>query len=143
MNPLEPVVVLGLNWLIPGVGFIIKGRVRQGIILFLILNITFIIGLLLYGSVVFPSFDTSDVSFNWLNVLTFVGQMGNGGLSMFSMVHAKQKFLIFQFFQANEAHPWADLAALYFLVSGAMNYFATCNLWDRVYRASDIKKESA
>ena len=135
VNPLEPVAVLGLNWLAPGVGFIIKGKYRQGIILFLILNTTFLIGLLLYGEVTVPTVQTDDASFNWLNILTFIGQMGNGGMSILSIsLHTLAEKKNIQIFQTNSAHPWADLAVLYFLVSGAMNYFATCNLWDRVYR---------
>ena len=40
-------------------------------------------------------------------------------------------------------HPLADLATLFFLVSGAMNYFATCNLWDRFYKARPEGKKGA
>ena len=135
----EPIFVLGVNWLVPGLGYALKGRLIHGLILFIVLNLTFVLGLMLYGSVTFPSFDSSAGAINWVNVLTFIGQLGNGGMSFFCVIHEKLGWSIYSY---REEHAWSDLAALYFLVSGAMNYFSTCSLWDHFYKAGVAESQA-
>ena len=137
MGKFEALLIIPLNWFIPGSGFMIKGMLKKGLILFLIINVTFLIGLLLHGAVVIPTFDRRAEAFNWVNILTFLGQLGNGGLSLFSIMHEKIRLGWFKYY---DYHPWSDLASLYFLVSGALNYFSTCNLYDRLYAAATAEK---
>jgi hypothetical protein len=121
------------SWLIPGLGFIAKGNVWRGVALFVLINATFALGLLLHGSVLIPQFQYHDPAFNIVNLLTFFGEMGNGGASLLAVLRdyiqhgpaAPGNWL------PSEKHPWFDLATLYLLVSGSANYFAVSSFYDR------------
>lgn len=125
-------VLVVLSWLVPGSGFIIKRNWWRGLIIFLLLNGTFALGLLLHGSVVVPELRYRSPGFNIVNILTFAGQMGNGGGSLLSLAY-NHLVLPEEKRQMLGSHPWFDLAALYLLVSGCMNYFCVCSFYDRYY----------
>ncbi|MBN1517943.1 hypothetical protein JXA32_15365 [Candidatus Sumerlaeota bacterium] len=128
---MESLLICGLNWLVPGLGFFIKGRRIHGVALFLALSVCIAIGIALHGSIVLPELDRSSDGFNWVNILSYVGQLGYGGAGLILSLLDK----LGKNFWYDAAHPLSDLASLYFLVAGAMNYFATCNLYDRYYGA--------
>ena len=121
-----------LSWLIPGYGFFRNGRKTRGIVFFVLLQLTFIIGASLRGSVLIPEFNFRAMGFNLVNVLTFITQAFNGGLSIISMLPDMlgPGAAILPY---DEAAPYADLGAFYLLVSGGMNYFVLVNTYDVFY----------
>jgi hypothetical protein len=131
------VVLLIGNWLIPGVGFVAKGRIWRGIVLFLLINGTFAIGLFLHGAVLVPEFNYRSPAFNIVNLLTFFGQMGNGGASLLTLVHDRLGWGIFP---TDERSALFDLASLYLLVAGCMNYFCVMNFYDRYMAPEDVSE---
>jgi len=123
----EVALVVG-SWLVPGLGFLVKRNYWRGVAIFLLLNGTFFLGLLLHGTVLVPEFAYSSPSFNIVSVLTFIGQMGNSGASLLCLANDHWNWRIIR---PVESDPWFDLASLYLLVSGCMNYFCVCNYYDR------------
>ena len=121
---MEPFLICGVNWLVPGAGYWLKGRRVQSIVLFLALNLTILIGVVLHGAIAWPMPAKAGMEINWVNVLTYVGQLGHGAASLV-MSGLEYRGLARWY---DPSHPWADLAAMYFLVAGAMNYFSTCFL---------------
>jgi len=129
-----------LSWLIPGYGFFINGHKRRAIYFFIILQLTFIIGAMLRGSILIPAFSIRSEAFNLVNILTFFTQMFNGGLGIISMIPD----LLgpgASLFPNNEAYPLADLGAFFLLVSGGMNYFVLVSTWDNFYAPEKIRTE--
>ncbi len=134
---------IGLNWLLPGAGFIFTGDRRRGWILLAILNGLFALGLLMRGSVIPPVFDPRSPAFNVINVLTFAVSLGSGGPSLLCLGA-----------QAGEAGPerWLagepaaaayDLGVFHILLAGALNYFVCCALYDRFRAARAGGKKSS
>ena len=125
-------IPLALSWLVPGYGYFINGHKRRAVFFFLILELTFLLGAVLRGSILVPVFSFRDPAFNLVNVLTFITQMFNGGLGIVSMLPeifgARAHILPY-----NEAYVWADLGAFFLLVSGGMNYFVLVSTWDHFY----------
>lgn len=121
-----------LSWLIPGFGFMRNGFMARGIFFFVILQITFLLGAWLRGTVLVPEFNFRNPGFNLVNILTFITQMFNGGLGLLSMLPEilGPSSAVMPY---DEAGTWADLGAFYLLVSGGMNYFVLVSTWDHFY----------
>jgi TM2 domain-containing membrane protein YozV len=121
---------LFLSWLIPGSGFVLRKQYVRGIVLFLLINVTFMIGVFLHGAVAWPIWNPrTEEGFNIVNNFTFIVELGNGLLSLLSLVGHQlmpNRMLTGQEWNAN-----FDLAAFYLLVSGGMNYFVVCHFYDR------------
>ncbi len=121
-----------LSWLIPGYGFMRNGLLARGIFFFVILEITFLLGTVLRGTVLVPEFNFRDPAFNLVNILTFLAQVFNGGLALISMLPEilgpGAAILPYQ-----EDYVWADLGAFFLLVSGGMNYFVLVKTYDHFY----------
>lgn len=124
-----------LSWLIPGYGYMRNGQVGRGIFFFVTLQLTFLIGVVLRGSVLIPAFSFRDPAFNVVNILTFFTQIFNGGLSLVSMLPE-----LFgpgaAIFPNLEDAMLADLGIFYILVSGGMSYFVLTSTWDKFYSAN-------
>lgn len=131
------IVLLIGSWLIPGLGFILKRNYWRGVAIFFLLNGTFLIGLLLQGTVIMPDWRYWSQSFNVVNCLMFIGQMGNAGASLLSWLCLIPDQAHLGIFRPNERGPWFDLATLYLLVSGSLNYFCVCNFYDRYWGRKD------
>jgi hypothetical protein len=116
------------SWLVPGLGFLVKRDYWRGLTIFFLINATFAIGLVLHGTVLVPEFRISSPSFNIVALLTFVGEIGNAGATLFCLLHDWRGWHVFR---GIEEHPYFDLASLYLLVSGCMNYFCVSNFYDR------------
>jgi hypothetical protein len=127
------------SWLVPGLGFLVKRNYWRGAAIFLLINGTFLLGLLLHGTVLIPDFNYRSPSFNVVNLLTFLGQMGSAGPSLFCLARDQWNWKIFP---PVETDPLFDLAMLYLLVSGCMNYFCVCGFYDR-YVADQTPGDSA
>lgn len=122
------------SWLIPGLGFIVRGKYARGLTILGLITLTFIIGMRLHATVIIPEFHYSSPNFNIVNVLTFIGQLGNLGASLFALAHEHWHWTVFR---TIESHPWFDLASLYLLVAGCMNYFCVMNFYDRYIGGGD------
>ena len=118
-----------LSWLIPGSGFVLRRHYARGVVLFLLINVTFMIGVLLHGAVVWPIWNPRIEGFNIVNNLTFMVQLGNGLLSLLSLVgHSLTPNGVLT---GQEWHAYFDLGSFYVLASGGMNYFVICHFYDR------------
>jgi hypothetical protein len=128
----SPVGTMILSWLIPGYGFMKNGYVARGVFFFVILQLTFLIGAALRGSVLMPDFYFRSPGFNLVNILTFMTQIFNGGLGLLSLLPEMlgRSMAILPY---DESYPWADLGAFYLLVSGGMNYFVLVSTYDHFY----------
>ncbi len=129
-----------LSWLIPGSGFVLRKHYARGVVMFLLINVTFMIGVLLHGAVVWPIWNRHIEGFNIVNNLTFMVQLGNGLLSLLSLVgHSLTPNGVLT---GQEWHAYFVLASFYLLVSGGMNYFVVCHFYDRFSEARRGKKPS-
>jgi hypothetical protein len=111
-----------LAWLIPGLGFWKLGLRERGILLFVLIQMTFLVGCGFRGSVLLPDLQGGADGFNIVSVLVFVISMGNGGLGILSLL-ADLTGGRLAVLPSNEAHSYADLGQMYLLVSGGLNYF--------------------
>lgn len=128
------IVEIVLSWLIPGSGFLLHKQITRGIIILVVLSATFILGLLLEGSVVFPVWSPRQEGFNVINILTFLSQMGYGSLSLLCLA---SHTLGLSFFQGNQAGAFFDLASFYLIVAGGINYLMVFNFYDRCIRVAE------
>jgi hypothetical protein len=127
------------SWFLPGFGFFRRKQYARAIILFIMIELTFFLGLSLQGSVSLPVLDASGGSI--ISSLTFIIQLFNGvsGLLSLGAVLWDQslaaKGLVagtwIKFFSGSQPHAFFELGAFYLLVSGAMNYFSIMNFYDR------------
>lgn len=130
-----------LNWLVPGSGFLLVGEAKRALALMLMFAAVFATGLGLRGGVVKPEWNPKSETFNIINVLTFVVQMGGGAPTLASLaaqpapdVRADTLSPLRRFFAGQESHAAFDLGSFHLLLVGAMNYFACCFLFDRFGR---------
>jgi hypothetical protein len=128
LDPLSGWFLVFLSWLVPGAGFFALGQYARAFVLFVLVQTPFVFGVLLFGSVPLPAWAPGDYGFNIVNTLTFVIQMCNGLLSGIWLIGNVSGA---QFFQGVESSPYFDLASFYIMVSGAANYFAFWNFYDR------------
>lgn len=119
-----------LNWALPGVGFIVAGRKARGLTQMAVVLVTFAIGLMLRGGVIWPSW-IPDTSFNLVNIITFIIQMGAGLPAIASMI---AHLAGFDPLGGVQSATYFELGSFYMVVAGALNYFATCNLYDRLIK---------
>ena len=129
-----------LSWLIPGSGFVLRKHYVRGIVLFLVINATFMLGVLLHGAVVWPIWHPRVEGFNVVNNFTFIVQLGNGLLSLLSL--AGHSLTPNRVLTGQEWHAYFDLASFYLLVSGGMNYFVVCHFYDRFSGRAEAKSRS-
>lgn len=133
--PLPGGLLLILNWFIPGLGFWICRRRARGAMQFLLVLITFGLGIALKGGVDWPSWSVSEQNFNLINNFTFIIQLGAGLPALISLLaHQLPDWMHLGFLNGVPTDPYYDLGGFYIIVAGAMNYFATCNLHDRLLR---------
>lgn len=121
-----------ISWLIPGYGFMRNGHWKKGLYFFVILELTFLLGAALRGAILIPTFAFRDPTFNLVNILTFITQIFNGGLSLLSALPELfgQSVAILPY---EEDYVWADLGNFFLLVSGGMSYFVLVRTWDHFY----------
>jgi hypothetical protein len=129
-------LLLGLNWLLPGLGFVLCRRHARGLTQFLIVIVTFALGLAWHGGVDWPSWLPSAPDFNLINNFTFLIQLGMGLPAILSLLANLSTGLAttlhLGFLAGTPTHPYYELGVFYMIVAGAINYFATCNLYDRI-----------
>lgn len=127
-----------INWLFPGMGYYFLGRKIKALILFILLEITFVIGFILHSQVAIPMINPFSLGFNLINIFTFIVQLGNG---LFSVISILNERLHFGLFWAIPSHSSYELGGYYMLVSGASNYFITMHIYDTLCGRIKKKKE--
>lgn len=120
-----------ISWLIPGSGFIMKGKYLRGFTLFSIITLIFFIGILMHGEVSLPNISPKDWGYNIMSVLSFAISLGSGFLSILSLLSIHFKLGLVN---GLSYHPLYELALFFIVVAGAMNYFVVCNFYDRYYK---------
>jgi Family of unknown function (DUF6677) len=135
--PRKPVpIALGLcaiNWLLPGVGFILCKDYRRGALLFVLINLVFFLGVFFGGYVDAPgSWKPFTPNFNLVTGLTYIAQsfygggwlcmeylqgLGEDGGGPFNIINLATK-------------TYADLGVFHLVVAGGLNYFCTVRLYD-------------
>lgn len=135
VTPPEPkLVVLLLSWLIPGYGFYRHGLRVRGLLLFVLIEATFLAGVMFQGAVLIPELNYRSEGFNLVAVLTFVTQMFNGLAACLSALGDLTGGAV-KLLPGNELNQWSDLGTFYLLVSGGLNYFALTGTYDHFYGA--------
>jgi len=127
------------SWLVPGFGFFRRGKYARALILFIVIELTFFLGLLCHGGVALPVLDASGGSI--ISVLTFIIQLCNGLTSLLSLgavlwdqsltVKGLEPGSLVKLLSGSQPHAFFELGAFYLLVAGAMNYFSIMNFYDR------------
>lgn len=134
--PLPPagtvVGLLALNWFIPGGAFMLKGRWGRGLFQFAIVAVTFSLGLVFHGGVIWPSWAVRTQSFNLINNIMFCAEMLSGLPALLSL--AADLLQKARWLGGNPMHPYFELGGLYIVFAGAINYFGVCNFYDRCLR---------
>lgn len=139
-----------IGWMFPGACFIMKKKYLRGAFFFIILNLTFLLGVFLKGSVITPVFNPNSEGFNIVNLLTFFVQIGNGFFSAISLAASEYMLRvpswqqesasrIIRFLSGQESYAYFDIASFFMLVSGAMNYFVVTNFYDQYYKKKEEK----
>lgn len=127
----EMALTLLLAWLIPGLGHVVQRDVRRGLLLFAVIQGTFLVGLALRGAVLWPVLSPNDWGFNAVNILTFVVQLGNGLAALLCLAVSA---LFPSWAEATRAHTLFELGTVYLLMAGAMNSFTVGAVYDRHLR---------
>jgi hypothetical protein len=115
--PLTTMAMLApaLGWLIPGAGHLIQRRwIRGGLLLGSIATM-FVLGLLMQGHVYQPN--GGDI----LDMLGFVGDVGNGGLYILTQV--------MNWGQGAISHATADYGTKYLIVAGLLNFISAADAY--------------
>jgi hypothetical protein len=120
-----------VSWLVPGFGFFYNRRFGRGLLFFIVLEATFLVGAAFRGSVLLPDFRFGSEGFNVVTILTFFTQMFNGGLALISLAPEFLKGA--HLLPYEETNQWADLGGFFLLVSGGMNYFVMTSAYDHFY----------
>ena len=126
LPPEIAITLVVASWLIPGLGFWVMKRRARAAVQFLMVVVTFALGIALRGGVVWP---VGTGEFNLINYFTFVVQLGAGLLSLASL---GANLAGVQWLGGQLWHPYFELGTYYLIVAGAINYFAVCNFYDRL-----------
>jgi len=131
-----------IGWFIPGAGFALAGRRARGTVQCLLVFATFALGLAFHSGVAWPSWSWTAPDFNLINNLTFIIQMGAGLPALASLAAQPVVLGALDFHHAGALawltgvpqHAYYELGSYYMIVAGAINYFAVCNVYDRLVR---------
>lgn len=146
ITPLPTALALcTVNWLVPGAGYLLRGEVRRGALLFLLLNTCFLIGLAHGGYYFVPAWNPRSPNFNIVACLTYAVQFFHGGGWMLSWLlegAAADGNRLAGFLVGSPGATHSDLGVFHVLVAGGLNYFATVRLYE-VCRGMGAKPQSA
>ena len=108
-------LMFAAGWLVPGAGHLLQRRWIRGILLFLSLTIMFIMGLGMQGKLYAPG--TGEI----LDMLGFLGDLGNGGLYLLASVAGWGQNLI--------QIVVADYGTKFMVVAGLLNFIAAVDAY--------------
>lgn len=136
------VVGIGLvfaSWLIPGSGFMVSGHRLRGAAQFVMVMLTFGLGIALHSAVLWPTWSIRSEEFNLINNFTFIIQLGGGVPAIASYVASSSNMAggaLAALLGGEHSHPYHELGSYFLIVAGALNYFAACSFYDRVVSRS-------
>lgn len=127
----HPAFLVFAGWLIPGSGMFFLGRryFKRALLFFVVVHLTFFLGMCLKGGVIWPAWSFKDPGFNVVNNLNFIMQIGSGWLAILSWTALP---LGWTHIAVAESHPFSELGGFYCLVAGAVNYFI---IWESIDRS--------
>jgi hypothetical protein len=116
----NPFIIGVVSWLLPGVGHVLQGRWKRGVILALAIWSMFIVALL-SGGAYYPGFDFKDGSLLYL--LNIFARLGNG---------ATAASLFFLTNPPPNVASWAtfEYGGRFMEVAGLLNYLAVLDAFD-------------
>lgn len=120
-----------LNYLVPGAGVFVAGRRARGLLQGAMVLVTFAIGLALRGGVTWPIWRPTVEGFNLINNLMFLVQLCGGLPAWISLAADRNGWSMLA---GTPQDPYFELGAFYLVVAGAINYFMTLNMHDRLVR---------
>lgn len=107
-----------LTWLVPGLGYFLLGRKKQGIIMSVCLIGAMILGLI-QGGDLYPTLSNSE---GWIRGIGSVCQLGSG-----------IPYFIAKMIQVERSSPLSityDYGTNYFLIAGMINWLAVFDIFD-------------
>jgi TM2 domain-containing membrane protein YozV len=117
----NPYIIVVLSWFLPGIGHLIQGRIKRGLIICLAIWTMFVIALL-SGGAYYPGFDFKDGSLLYL--LNIFARFGNG------------LGILISFFLTTNPLPnvasWAtfEYGGRFLEIAGLLNYLAVLDAID-------------
>jgi hypothetical protein len=114
-NAAMAVVAPAVGWLIPGAGHLVQKRWVRGLLLMISVVTMFALGLMMEGKLYSPN--TGDI----LDVLGFIGDIGAGGLYIFSKAQG--------YGAGNIARATADYGTKYLIVAGLLNIISAVDAY--------------
>lgn len=142
LPPQNALLICAANWLVPGLGFILVGDRARGVTLFVLLTACFVIGVLLGGYILQPTFSMRSPEFNLVAILTYLTQACfAGGWLALQGLHAAasgnpEGFFNLQRLAASNAY--SDIGSFHLIVAGGMNYLSTIRLYDLLTGQSEL-----
>lgn len=117
----NPYIIGVISWFIPGLGHLLQGRVRRGLIIGIVIWVMFIIALI-SGGAYYPGFEFKDGSLLYL--LNIFARFGNGLGSIIS-------FVLMSSPPPNVAS-WAtfEYGGRFLEVAGLLNFLAVMDAFD-------------
>ncbi len=109
------VVAPAVGWLIPGAGHMIQKRWIRGLLLFISITTLFVLGLAMQGRLY--KANGGDI----LDILGFIGDIGAGGLYIFSLAN--------DWGQGAIAVATADYGTKFMIVAGLLNFIAIADAY--------------
>jgi len=104
-----------IGWIVPGAGHLIQRRYLRSLLLFVSITFMFMMGLGMQGKIY--SFNTGDL----LDILGFIGDIGNGGLYLLSRA--------MDWGQGAIHRATADYGTKYMIVAGLLNIIAAVDAY--------------
>lgn len=134
----------GANLAVPGAGYLAAGDSRRGWSLFALLNGLFLLGLAFDGTAQPPAaLAPGDPLFNIVAVLTFVVQAFHaGGTALVVLAGMAPETLAGRLLARDPGAAFSDLGTFHLLVAGALNYFATVRLFDKLTGEDEAAESS-
>jgi len=117
---------LFLSWLIPGAGFLVSDRQQRGFLIFVVINLTVLVGLQFQAAVVLPVWTPGSLGSVVINSLTFVMQLGYGLFSLLCLLNGH--LYQWNILQADMGNAYFELGTFYLMVAGGLNYLLVLNL---------------
>jgi len=114
-NSTMAVVAPAIGWLVPGAGHLIQKRWIRGLLLLASIVAMFAIGLAINGHIYRPN--GGDI----LDILGFVGDIGAGGLYIFSQAMG--------YGQSPVSHAVADYGTKFMIVAGLLNFISVADAY--------------
>jgi hypothetical protein len=117
----NPIAIGAISWLLPGVGHIIQGRLKRGIILGVVIWTMFVVAAL-SGGLYYPGFSFKDGSLLYL--LNIFAKLGNGLGSLIGLIGSASP--------PKNVASWAtfEYGGRFLEVAGLLNYLAVMDAAD-------------